>query len=254
LLCRKPYYTKGKVYGLPLWYCKWCESSVCPQESGGRNRCQDRRFPLALRPYCVTCHRHLTVRAEGWNCSRCQYLIPARFMPPPAAPAENPCCVVCHGVMRGHSGHLWKCMACNLSIVKVARMPRKPADLMRPWCLVCRAALACSGKNIWHCYRCDFSLQTYRSRPYPAERRRKIDGLNLLSFCLNAVPARFDDREDVVQELALRILSGKLRGEEVTAKLVRSIDKEIAPSNRFRDLSLETPNREGVRLEERLVR
>jgi hypothetical protein len=92
-----------------------------------------------------------------------------------------------------------------------------------------------------------------RSRPVSFERFTD-GGAALLLFCRRAVPAHFVNRDDVANEIALRILTRQLLRSEVTPLLVRQIDRAILKSqSEYVNISLETPNREGVRLEERLV-
>jgi len=258
LTCRKPYYRKGER----IWYCGHCDYSVKRHVSAGKGVSQ-RRYPIANRPHCVKCRHHLSYKAKGpknpagWACRRCRFVLPSHYLPRPAAELHNPCCLKCRQPMRSKSARDWKCYDCNVVHVKVSRRVRKPLDMLRPWCVACRRPLACSGANKWHCNRCGYLLQTHRVKWYPAGRRakgRKGDGTNLLSFCLAAVPSRYVDREDVVQELALRLLAGELCECEVTPLKVKQIDRELLKRRcEYQNVSLETPNREGVRLEERLA-
>jgi hypothetical protein len=87
-----------------------------------------------------------------------------------------------------------------------------------------------------------------------SHNHKPFDVDDLFAFCRRAVPAHFAYRDDLAQEMAMRILAKEFCRCEVNPLLVRQIDRVILKSqSEYVNISLETPNREGVRLEERLV-
>jgi hypothetical protein len=196
--------------------------------------------------------------------------------------SSHPCCLRCRQPMAKHSKGIWRCRCSGKGIYANAHRTQSQAPRRRtasgrlrtatgrakrkrrtsrfvarpdyPHCIKCRWQMRLCGsapKKRWECNLCGASCVKSRS---VAHGHALMSGEALMRFCFNAVPRSFAVREDLAQELLLMILSKQLCTCEVTPLKVRQVGRAILKSqSEFANISLETPNREGVRLEERLV-
>jgi hypothetical protein len=199
---------------------------------------------------------------------------------------SHPCCVLCHNAMAHHSKGVWRCCCTGKGVYCNARRtqsqaprartasgrlrtatgrkklkkhsPRFVPNFSHPHCVSCRWQMrACGNKSKprWECNLCGASC----CRAQTADKRRRtarpqVDGNELLAFVTAMVPRHYDDRDDIIQELMLLILTGEMDRGELTPLRVRQIGRAILKSHsEYLNISLESTNREGVRLEERLV-
>jgi hypothetical protein len=239
---------------------------------------------------CRTVAWHDGVRSTGrrkFKCPACKVKFTGHLQAVPGrrgatrrsqnfALANRPCCWMCHRALhlKGKSTSgvpVLRCADCGVSFLSresggttsIGDTQRRYDRPDRPECITCRKpmfykAKASRSPESWGCRRCRFVIPTDRAplmRSHRAAFERFTDGgAALLLFCRRAVPAHFVNRDDVANEIALRILTRQLLRSEVTPLLVRQIDRAILKSqSEYVNISLETPNRDGVRLEERLV-
>lgn len=229
-------------------------------------------------------------KGKRWACTICDRSIYQHSVGEPSAggpwgkmmASSHPCCLRCRQPMAKHSKGIWRCRCSGKGIYANAHRTQSQAPRRRtasgrlrtatgrakrkrrtsrfvarpdyPHCIKCRWQMRLCGsapKKRWECNLCGASCVKSRS---VAHGHALMSGEALMRFCFNAVPRSFAVREDLAQELLLMILSKQLCTCEVTPLKVRQVGRAILKSqSEFANISLETPNREGVRLEERLV-
>lgn len=230
-------------------------------------------------------------KGKRWACTICDRSIYQHNVGEPSAggpwgrvvASSHPCCLRCRQPMAKHSKGIWRCRCMGKGVYANAHRiqsqaprPRTASGRLRtatgraktkansrrrltlkmdhPQCIKCHWQMRLCGsapKKRWECNLCGSSCVKARS---VAHGHALMSGEALMRFCLNAVPRSFAVHEDLAQELLLMVLSKQLCTCEVTPLKVRQVGRSILKSqSEFANISLETPNREGVRLEERLV-
>jgi hypothetical protein len=271
MTCRAPMVSHaGKKAG--EWECKPCGFRI-PFHLKSELR---RRFDNAIRigtyyrnAWCAVCQVPMKntgpKRCKLWKCTKCCKTTPKQSVGEqyPDEP-PRPVCLTCENELHHRGKTKWACTWCGYIRAKQKSRHRKqPYRPNNPHCLMCQYQMKSTGaakKKEWVCGWCGRCIEQHHNGPMMAYKKRRdvvievIDGDELMRFCFAAVPRHFTNRDDVVQELVMLILSNELSREAVTPLKVRQIDRELLKRHHnYRDVSMESLICEGVRLEERLV-